>query len=219
MTISGTNIIKVLVASLDGFTEESISDVQAIKKTSALDTSTSYAFWKDQLRTEVGLILIQHLLTNAGIDEQRLQTLTRNRFGKPFLPHHNLDFNVSHSENIVVAAFSTTKSVGIDIEHNRSVDVAAYRSFFHPQERSFIESANTLNKFFEVWTKKESLLKARGVGFQVDLATVNIFKSTDEQHYFHPIQVPHYTCFVCSTFPCDNVVVDYCTRSSDLFLL
>src|SRR5690349_14603367 len=167
MTIHGTNIIHVLVASLDGFTEESVSAVRAIKRTSALDTSTSYAFWKDQLRTEVGLVLIQHLLSNAGIDEQQLHTLTRNRFGRPFLPHHNFDFNVSHSENMVVAAFSTIKSVGVDIEHNRPVDVDAYEGIFHPQERSFIASANTPNSFFEVWTKKESLLKARGVGFQV----------------------------------------------------
>jgi phosphopantetheinyl transferase len=219
MGSSGMNIIQVLVASLDGLTEESVSDVQAIKKTSALDTSTSYAFWKDQLRTEVGLVLIEHLLTNAGIDEQRLHTLTRNGFGRPFLPHHEFDFNVSHSENIVVAAFSNTRNVGIDVEHNRSVDVAAYKSFFHREERSLVESANTLNKFFEIWTKKESLLKAKGVGFQVDLEKVNIFQSTDGQHYFHPIPIPGYTCFVCSTFLCDNVVVDYCTKPSDLFLL
>jgi phosphopantetheinyl transferase len=213
MPDSPTNIIRVLVASLTGCTEATISKVQALKKTTTLDTPTSFAFWKDRLRTEVGLVLTERLLTNAGVDEQQLQSLTRNKFGRPYLPNVNVDFNVSHSENIVVAAFSTTRSIGIDIEYIRPVEPAVYENFFHPWERSVIDSANTLNTFFELWTKKESLLKARGVGFQVDPATVNIFESTDN---FHRVQIPDYTCFVCSTFPCENVVVDYC-QLSDLF--
>lgn len=213
-----SNTIRIAIASISDFTEKSLVLLQNKKKTSALNPVRPYTFWKDQLRTEVGIVLTEHLLLSAGIHEKALHTLKRNSFGKPFLPNHDIDFNISHSADVVVAIFSNTKDVGIDVEQNRTIDISAYESIFHPKELSFLKAENSTNTFFEVWTKKESLLKARGSGFQIDLSIINVFESKNLRQYFHEIKIPGYTCYACSTFPSDEIIIDNYTKESELFL-
>jgi 4'-phosphopantetheinyl transferase len=136
---------------------------------------------------------------------QDLHRLKRNSFGKPFLPLHPIDFNVSHSGDYVVAVCAASNQVGVDIEQNRSIDISAYQSIFHTDEWAYLQRENTADAFFEVWTKKESLLKARGTGFQVDLARINIFDNKAAQQYFHTVLIKDHTCHVCSTAPVDTV--------------
>ncbi|NBW37145.1 MAG: 4'-phosphopantetheinyl transferase superfamily protein [Cytophagia bacterium] len=201
------NTIQIVLASLTGYAEKSLPLVQAKKKTSILDAVNKYSFWKDQLRHELGIVLIEHLLLKAGVDTQDLHKLKRNSFGKPFLPTHPIGFNVSHSGDYVVAVCAESTQVGVDIEQNRSIDISAYESIFHTDEWAYLQSENTADAFFEVWTKKESLLKARGTGFQVDLARINIFDPKAAQQYFHPVLIKNHTCHVCSTSPVSSVEI------------
>lgn len=219
MSSPSSNTIQVVIVSLKDFTEESLQKVNSKSTISALETTHQFTFWKDQLRTKVGIILTKYLLIKSGISEQILNNIKRNSFGKPFLPDHNIDFNVSHSGDYVVAAYSAQQQIGIDVEQNRPMDLSLYESIFHPQELTFLQNADFPNAFFEVWTKKESLLKAKGTGFGVDLATVNILNNSFAHVYFHPILIPGYTCFVCSTFPSQNVSVSYCNSQSAFLLL
>lgn len=219
MKIPAKNTIRVIVASLTDFTEKAIPLVQAKKRTSVLNTTNQYTFWKDQLRTEIGILLTEHLLLSAGVNEEILHTITRSNFGKPFLPDSTFDFNVTHSGDYVVAVCSPLKEIGIDIEQNRAIESSAYESIFHPEELAFLKSENSPNRFFELWTKKESLLKAMGTGFQVDLASINIFEISTPQFYFHQVDIPGYTCFVCSTFLCDKVEISYYDNESELLKL
>lgn len=218
MNTHSSNTIQVVVASLKDIDEKSLTAVNSKSTISTLETTHQFTFWKDQLRTKVGIILTRHLLLKSGISEQILNNIKRNSFGKPFLPDHSIDFNVSHSGDYVVAVYSTRQQIGIDVEQNRTIDLSLYESIFHPQELAFLQTEDSPNAFFEVWTKKESLLKAKGTGFQVDLAKVNIFDNSAAQSYFHKVPILGYTCFVCSSFPCGNVSVSYC-NSESIFLL
>jgi 4'-phosphopantetheinyl transferase len=212
--------IQIIIASLKHLTESTIIALQEKRRTSALDQHHHFTFWKDQLRTETGIVLTEHLLRSAGIDEQTMHSIQRNNFGKPFLPNHTLDFNISHSGDYVVAVCSPRKYVGIDIEQNRAIDITAYQSIFHSEEWTMLKKSPQL--FFELWTKKESLLKAKGMGFQVDLTEVNIFDKQSwpdgivSQPCFHRIDIPEYTCFVCSSFSEDQVEIGYCNSQSEL---
>lgn len=223
MNISAKNTVHVIVSSVADFTEKSLHHVQEKKRTSALDTVNQYTFWKDQLRTEVGIVLTEHLLLSAGISEATLHTIVRNNFGRPLLLSHTFDFNVSHSGEYVVAVCSPINYIGIDIEQNRAIEIAPYESVFHSKEWGLLK--NSPNIFFELWTKKESLLKAKGVGFQEDLMKVNIFEKQTwpdgsiAQPYFHKVDIPDYTCFICSTFPCDQIEISYCHTESELLSL
>lgn len=99
--------------------------------------------------------------------------------GKPKLPYNNLQFNLSHSQNIALYAITKHKLIGIDIEYVRS-DVDCYKiaeRFFNTREYQLIKNldrAKQAQTFFHFWTIKEAYLKATGEGLVGGLDAVEI---------------------------------------------
>ncbi len=94
--------------------------------------------------------------------------------GKPRLagPAADLAFNLSYGDGVVALAFAQ-RPVGIDLEALR--DGVAFseigRRFFQPDEVRYLESGpeserglELRDRFFRLWTRKEAVLKALGVG-------------------------------------------------------
>jgi 4'-phosphopantetheinyl transferase len=78
-------------------------------------------------------------------------------------------FNMSHSENMALFGITKCSSVGIDIEYIRPIiDIdSLIKRFFTQNEYILINSLKKdekLKKFFDIWTLKESYLKATGEG-------------------------------------------------------
>ena len=103
--------------------------------------------------------------------------------GKPSLSAHfnqdNLKFNVSHSQNLALYAFTYQDKVGIDLEYLRSCSDAAQiaRRFFAPQEYDLISSLEKNRQrevFLHIWTIKEAYLKATGEGLSGSLDAVEV---------------------------------------------
>jgi 4'-phosphopantetheinyl transferase len=96
--------------------------------------------------------------------------------GKPGCSSGRLHFNLSHTEDAALLAFSADGEVGVDIETTgraRRVEPLAER-YFHPQERAFLhEGGNDPVTFLRIWTAKEALLKAAGLGITVELAEMD----------------------------------------------
>lgn len=96
--------------------------------------------------------------------------------GKPRLNGGQADepalrFNIAHTEDVVVAAFSRTHPVGIDVESlNRDTDVEALaeRVFTEAERQRWrtLPDARRGDVFLHVWTCKEAFLKATGHGLQ-----------------------------------------------------
>lgn len=102
--------------------------------------------------------------------------------GKPFLNsarHPNpLSFNLAHSQDRALFAFSRTGTLGVDIEHLRQdVDALALsQRFFTKREHwaiADLQSNQRVLAFFCLWTCKEAYLKATGEGL-AGLQTVEI---------------------------------------------
>lgn len=80
-----------------------------------------------------------------------------------------IHFNLSHSGEQIVLAFSLLSEVGIDIQ---KVDMAAdtdkiRKRFFHSAEESFFSGLKKQEKqllFYRFWTIREAFLKALGCG-------------------------------------------------------
>ncbi len=98
------------------------------------------------------------------------------RFGKPKLenPKARVDFNVSHSAGTAVLAFARNRAIGVDVEClNRGgnlKDIA--RHTFSRSEFQDLEHRSEIDfrrRFFELWTLKESYIKARGLGLRLPL--------------------------------------------------
>lgn len=81
----------------------------------------------------------------------------------------NLHFNISHSGDWVVCAFSNYE-VGVDIEKIRDVDLNIARRYYNFQEYEKIICENNRleqnNLFYLLWTLKESYLKNKGIGIK-----------------------------------------------------
>lgn len=88
------------------------------------------------------------------------------KHGKPFLPDWpQLHFNMSHCSRAVMCVVDDAP-VGCDVEEIPSqVDDGVLSYCFSPEERELIMSASgPAVEFTRWWTRKEALLKMRGVG-------------------------------------------------------
>ncbi|MDR3621292.1 MAG: 4'-phosphopantetheinyl transferase superfamily protein [Paludisphaera borealis] len=95
--------------------------------------------------------------------------------GKPILPPGEpgspppLHFNVSHSGELALIAVSRSRELGVDVEKTRPISEAAriVRSYFTETETEQfhqLEEAARPDAFIRGWTRKEAILKAKGVG-------------------------------------------------------
>ena len=98
--------------------------------------------------------------------------------GKPIAkPPHHLAFNHSHSQAHYALAYSDgIIDLGIDIEDlDRDVRMHALaKKSFHPDEYQMWQRLDYCREFwFKVWTIKEAVLKAHGLGIRLNLNTLN----------------------------------------------
>ena len=103
--------------------------------------------------------------------------------GKPFAVVNgrqvSISFNVTHSGRHGLLAFGSPGRIGVDVEERRSyrhIDLLS-ESVFGPNERREIKSLRGEQKiefFFNLWTVKESLVKALGVGMSLDTSEFEV---------------------------------------------
>ena len=105
-------------------------------------------------------------------------TVEKNAFGKPRVAGRaDFHFNLSHACNWVVIAYGT-EEVGIDIEEiswNAGKERLA-RRFFTENEQAYVfrEAESQAERFFEIWTGKESYLKYLGTGLSKSLDSFDV---------------------------------------------
>lgn len=93
-----------------------------------------------------------------------LKEIQYTSYGRPYL-QDGLDFNISHSGNVVVCAVSLNGKIGIDIEKKENIDIHGFSDKFSFTEwNNILVNFPELDKFYEYWTKKEAVLKADGRG-------------------------------------------------------
>ena len=95
-----------------------------------------------------------------------------------------LQFNVSHSANIALIAFSSEHRLGVDVEKSRAdVDTTALSErFFSLRERTGLQALPDPLRvlgFFACWTRKEAFLKATGDGLAFPLADFSVTTHPD----------------------------------------
>jgi 4'-phosphopantetheinyl transferase len=96
--------------------------------------------------------------------------------GKPALASRDsaraqVEFNLSHSEDIALVAVARGQPVGVDVQHwSESVEhLRLAERFFSPSEREALralthEAEQVAAAFFAAWTRKEAYVKATGYG-------------------------------------------------------
>lgn len=141
-----------------------------------------FHFEADRKRCVLARGLLRLLLGHClGRPADRLQ-FHYNEFGKPSLAgglYPPVQFNVSHSGDLVLIAFGRDRALGVDIERMRT-DVAteeiATRFFSANECRDLAKTAldARCDAFFACWTRKEAYLKARGDGLSLPLEQFDV---------------------------------------------
>ena len=128
-------------------------------------------FQKDKLLSLGAGMLLKKALTENGIRYERAVFLEEPN-GKPYIAGNPVYFNLSHSGTKVFCAVSPVP-VGCDVEQVGHYDDNIVKRFFHEKEVSAIFASQTeeqkTERFYRIWTLKESFLKATGQGFSLPL--------------------------------------------------
>lgn len=97
---------------------------------------------------------------------------------KPFLLSNQMFFNISHTRESFAIALARDFHVGIDLEKiKQSINFhPIIENYFSNKEREYILDlkAQSIDRFFQLWTRKEALLKALGTGIINNLRQVNV---------------------------------------------
>lgn len=153
-----------------------------------------YRLADDKKRCILAGLMTRRFLGNAEI--------LKNEYGKPFLSDGHF-FNISHSGNYVLFALSDCE-IGCDIEQFHYVNaVRTGRTVFTDGEMNLLLSdADRLGAFFNLWTKKESLLKCMGEGFHRSAKLVDVrydaFEEKGKSYFMKTWNFSDYTVSVCS---------------------
>ncbi len=126
-----------------------------------------YRFADDRRRSIVARAGTRRLAGRAlGVDPRAL-VIVEEEHGKPALRNRAIEFNASHSGDLVALAFANDTPVGIDVERRRHIkDASALaRRFFAAEELEIVaNAADADDAFLTIWTAKEAILKASGQG-------------------------------------------------------
>jgi 4'-phosphopantetheinyl transferase len=119
----------------------------------------------DQVLSLAGLQLLKIAMSEYPDTLFSLAQLQFPKHGKPFFKG-DIDFNISHSGDIVCCVLSDTVKVGIDIELQREVNPATMNKFVTESDCSAKKNSanNQQRNFFNLWTKNEAIIKAANLG-------------------------------------------------------
>ena len=138
-----------------------------------------FRFMDDKKRTVAGEILARKAVAEWCDVSEKSIVFDKTETGKPYAKGLPVEFNISHSGDMVVCAVDD-KPVGIDIEEIRPMDLKVakhvctddeliYLFGYTPTEQDFAYTTDhgLLTRFFKLWTSKEAYGKCMGFGLQI----------------------------------------------------
>lgn len=132
-----------------------------------------FRFENDKKRTIVGEMLARKTISEWCNVEPESIVFSTKEYGKPYAKNLSVEFNISHSDNMVLCAVSDVP-VGVDIEKIRPVDISVIKRVCNNDELEYVLQDNSYKRFFEIWTFKEAYFKCIGTGI-TNFSSVNYF--------------------------------------------
>ena len=135
-----------------------------------------FRFKNDRYNALFGKILLQESLKKNFNYTLDFAEVKFTKYQKPYLSDR-YSFNISHSGSFVVCGLTSENKIGIDIEKMIDIDYIDFKSVMTAHEWENLEnSEDQKHYFFDLWTKKEAVIKANGKGLNIDLKSIEIFK-------------------------------------------
>jgi 4'-phosphopantetheinyl transferase len=180
------------------FSDE-ISDTVLLERYSALLSEeerikeSRFHFASDRKSYRITRALLRTVLSRYSTLAPQELVFSLHEHGKPHIANENggakeISFNLSHTNGAIALAVTRFTPVGIDVENVRSrqapIDLAAH--YFTISETLQLEAlplSKRSESFFELWTLKESFIKAKGKGLAIPL---DHFSFSLRETHIHP---------------------------------
>ncbi|MGE4352978.1 MAG: 4'-phosphopantetheinyl transferase superfamily protein [Oscillospiraceae bacterium] len=163
---------------------------------------------KKQKQSLLAEALVRLMLSELTDTPPEALQIVRTYGEKPRLTGFSLDFSLSHTDGAVAAICSDTP-VGADIEVMREPRLKAAKRYFTQNELDFAEAAPDIH-FWDLWTRKEALGKARGTGLSRALS--------DEDTLLPPLSgklcTDHFRNYAVSVYSEGLPCISYITEES-----
>jgi len=140
---------------------------------------TRFHFAADRHRYLVTRVLVRTVLSRYASKDPRDWIFATNEFGRPYVANPSpaisgLSFNVSHTNGLILLGVTMGTALGVDVENVgvREPYTGIADRYFSPAEAADLHSLpkpQQHKRFFDIWTLKESYIKARGMGLAIPL--------------------------------------------------
>lgn len=154
----------------------------------------------DRVRFVITRVTLKYLLAEILDMSISKVMLAENDFGKPVLgdqlmSRNYLQFNVAHSGNKALIAFSNQGLVGTDIEKLNSVEKESknLQSYIYSDEelgQPLDEYSLNRMSLSQTWVMKEAVLKAAGCGLYHNMTSFSLIQSVQDKSKFMVKDVP-----------------------------
>lgn len=182
---------KIIMADMPIFIQQKISN---------------YKHEEDRLQRLAGYFLLQEMITSYQLQHQlNLSHLQLQANHKPYF-HYPFHFSIAHAKERIVCLASTKHLVGIDLEYIRAIDTNLLADYLTVEEQQFIQNSSQASRdFLSLWTKKEAIAKASGLGVLCPFQEMNALQN---EIYF---QEKKYTLQEITK---DNYLISYAVLAS-----
>lgn len=176
-----------------------------------------YKRWQDRQATLFGKLLLLKALETKHPDAgmEKLRSMTVGQHGKPCI-QGGPEFNISHSEGLVVLAVSEQGTLGIDLEKIRDINIKDFLRYVPEVADLHLHHTPEQVKdlFFDCWTQKEAVLKGSGKGLLAPLDQVVLQGNTSilydtTWHLKKLLLDKRYCCHIATNQPLEHVTVEF----------
>lgn len=150
------------------------------------DRASRFYFEKHQRRFVVARGFLRLLIGRYLETAPEALSFSYGDYGKPTLDvSSSLRFNVSHSHELALYAFTHHVEIGVDVEYirqNFATEEIARRFFSRAEVETFasLPAEERVSAFFRCWTRKEAYIKATGRGLSQPLDEFDVTLAPDE---------------------------------------
>lgn len=158
-----------------------------------------FVFEKDRRRFLVTRLLVRYALSHYASIEPQDWRFGQSAFGRPSIANadptaRRLSFNVSHSGQVVLLAVACDRRLGVDVEDlRRTVSLDIARCHFTRAETLQLQTLPreaAARSFLDLWTLKESYVKACGKGLSIPLDEIGFELGKDKRLQAHFKRAP-----------------------------
>jgi 4'-phosphopantetheinyl transferase len=137
-----------------------------------------FRFAKDRRRYLLTRALVRTVLSRYQAVPPEAWVFSEGQRGRPQIAaprlESALEFNIAHSADLVMLGVTSNRTLGVDAESlaMRDAAIEGLDRYFAAEERAALlalSSPARRRRFFELWTLKESYIKARGMGLAIAL--------------------------------------------------